>query len=71
MIDDDFRAEVAEWADRMAAARRKYREREAIENRKRRTRMHAFDNIRYAGIPAYLVHEYQEARRKREAAAND
>ncbi|WP_369188880.1 hypothetical protein [Streptomyces sp. R08] len=65
MIDDEFRAEAAGWAEQMAAARRKYREREVIEDRRRRSRMQAFDNIRYAGIPAYLVREYQEARRKR------
>ncbi|WP_158716752.1 MULTISPECIES: hypothetical protein [unclassified Streptomyces] len=70
MIDDDFRAETAQWAERMATAQRKYREREAIENRKRRTRMQAFDSIRYAGVPAYLVREYQEARRKRETGTD-
>ncbi|MFJ1972392.1 hypothetical protein ACIO93_27335 [Streptomyces sp. NPDC087903] len=69
MIDDEFRAKVAEWAELMTAARRKYREREAIENRKRVTRMQAFDNIRYAGMPAHLVREYQETRHKREAAS--
>ncbi|MEU3500947.1 hypothetical protein ABZ726_09305 [Streptomyces hundungensis] len=68
MIDDEFRAKIAEWAELMTAARRKYREREAIEDRRRRSRMQAFDNIRYAGVPAYLVREYQDARRKREAA---
>ncbi|MFG3025811.1 hypothetical protein ACGFZQ_46255 [Streptomyces sp. NPDC048254] len=84
MIADEYRAELARWAEleiprwaeRMTAARRKYREREAIEekreaieNRKRVTRMQAFDNIRYAGMPAHLVREYQETRRKREAAS--
>ncbi|MFJ1731124.1 hypothetical protein [Streptomyces sp. NPDC088254] len=67
MIDDEFRAKVAEWAELMTAARRKYREREAIENRRHATRMQAIDNIRYAGVPAHLVREYQDARRKREA----
>jgi hypothetical protein len=69
LIDDEFRAKVAGWAEQMTAARRKYREREAIENRRRATRMQAFDNIRYAGMPAHLVREYQDARRKREAGS--
>ncbi|GGW18665.1 hypothetical protein GCM10018980_58510 [Streptomyces capoamus] len=59
MIDDDFRAAIAQWAELMTAAKRKYREREAIEDRKRRTRMQAIDNIRRAGIgtPAHLIPE--------------
>ncbi|MGW0793963.1 hypothetical protein [Streptomyces sp. NPDC002692] len=64
MIDDEWRAEVTEWAEQMAAARRKYREREAIEARKVVTRMEAIDSIRYAGMPADVVRGYQEARRK-------
>lgn len=71
MIDDEFRAKVAEWAELMTAAQRKYREREAIEDRRHRSRMQAFEDIRYAGVPAHLVREYQDARRKREAAENE
>ncbi|MER8005028.1 hypothetical protein [Streptomyces sp. NPDC094149] len=66
VLNDEDRAEIARWAELMTAARRKYREREAIENRRRVTRMEAFGNMRFAGMPAHLVREYQQARRKRE-----
>ncbi|WP_327240436.1 hypothetical protein OG243_33265 [Streptomyces sp. NBC_01318] len=67
MIDDEWRAEIAEWAERMTASRRKYREREAAENFKRAARTRAIGSP-YAGMPADVVRGYQEAQRKREAA---
>ncbi|MCT9108315.1 hypothetical protein N4G69_22220 [Streptomyces mirabilis] len=78
MITDEDRAELARWAEfevprwaeQMAAAQRKYRQRvrecEAIENRKRVTRMRAFSAMHHPGVPAHIMREYQEVHRKRE-----
>lgn len=71
LIDNEWRAEMADWAEKMAAARRRYRERETIEATeaaKRPRWKRPADSIHYSGMPAGEVRRYQEAQREREAA---
>mgnify|MGYP001056006275 CR=1 FL=1 len=57
---DEWRTELAEWAERMTAARGKYREREAAERVKQRGQWRRpADSIHYAGIPASVERGYR------------
>lgn len=80
----EVRAEAAELIARHELTMHRINERKDAEYRRtsaregmariwrmRRSAEPVADSIRYAGMPAAVIRGYQEARRKREAAAND
>jgi hypothetical protein len=68
MIDDDFRAELASYAERLTVARRKEWERGAEIERRRAVTGRSMRRVWLAGMPARLAREYEQRYSEREGA---
>ncbi|MEV0139346.1 hypothetical protein [Streptomyces globisporus] len=80
ILDDEFRTELASYAERMVAAERRGRERERQLARDRiaaglparfvaygQSPADAMARVHNAGMPAHLIREYQQVITRREA----